>query len=63
MEKKNKTRKNPLKIVWIVLGFLRTLCKAKQCCHIKRNSWQDRKYNSYRTKSQTKKSKHDPDYF
>ena len=22
MEKKNKTRKNPLKIVWIVLGFL-----------------------------------------
>ena len=22
MEKKNETRKNPLKIVWIVLGFL-----------------------------------------
>ena len=22
MEKKNKTRKNPLKIVWIVFGFL-----------------------------------------
>ena len=22
MEKKNKTRKNPLKIVWIVIGFL-----------------------------------------
>ena len=37
--------------------------KAEQRCHVKRNSWQDRKYNSYRTKSQTKKSKHDPDYF
>ena len=30
-----------------VVQFLRTLCKAKQCCHIKRNGWQNRKCNSY----------------